>query len=107
MGIEQEDCCHISPWSGKSFVSSKVIRSISQHRSFYPGRSVAACKMQLLACLSLTLSVVSAFPTAENFAKLSPSIAEVQDLVGRLQHEKRLVADPSGKPIDGALNSSN
>ena len=57
--------------------------------------------MQLLTCLSLTLSVVFAFPTAEYLSKLHPSVGEVQDVAKRLQHEKRLIAELGWKPIDG------
>jgi hypothetical protein len=57
--------------------------------------------MQLLACLSLTLSVISAFPTVDNLLKLKPSVGELQDVVKRLESEKRFIAELVWKPIDG------
>jgi hypothetical protein len=54
--------------------------------------------MQLLACLSLAFSAVTAFPTAEYLAKLNPSVKEVEDVLKRYQNEKRIF---SWKPIEG------
>jgi hypothetical protein len=54
--------------------------------------------MQLLACLSLTISFVCAFPTAENVAKLGLSGHDLDNVVTRLQHNKRLVSN--GRPIE-------
>lgn len=100
-GIEQK-CCVPNKSPGASEV-------VSCPKSFVPFLSITllilvarhSVKMKLLACLSLTFPFAFAFPTAENFAKLSPSASEIHDLITRLQHEKRLVADLSGKPIDG------